>query len=311
MSRKALIITIAVFFVLGLLCARGLQRIEELSSGSYSVSGESLAAGELRYRRIVCLAPSITETVFALGGGDRVVGVGDFTFWPAKAKELPKVGGFIDPNFERLLSLRPDLVIVQGRQDKVADFCRRQGIDFLRIERNDLPGVFEGIRDIGRKLGLEPRAWELEAELRRGLERISLEVSGRPRARVFLAIGRTAGTLSQLMTAGGASYLSQLVDVAGGDNIFADLKRDYPMISKESLVVRDPEVIIEAHPGEQLSEEARKAFLTDWRALPGVNAVREGRIVVLTQDHLLIAGPRLVESAQCLAEAIHPEVFAK
>ena len=309
MGRKALLVTVVCFFAVGLLLARVLERIEGGSVSSGAAAPRTATPGS--YRRVICLAPSITETIFALGGGSQIVAVGDFTFWPPEATKLPRAGGVFNPSFERMLALRPDLVILQGRQQKVADFCARQRIEFLAIEKNDFDGVFDGIRAVGETLGLAGPAEVLAAQIRLDLAGIRRRVAGRGRPRVFLCIGRRPGTLSQLMTAGTTSYLSQLVEAAGGTNIFGELERPYPMISKESLVVRAPQVIIETYAGQTIDEAKRRELAAEWRPLRAIPAVRDGRIAILTEDYLLIPGPRMAKSAERLAEVIHPEAFEK
>jgi len=259
--------------------------------------------------RIVCIAPSVTETVFAVGGGSKIVGVDDYSDWPEQAKSIPKVGGFINPNFERILALKPQLVIVQGLGEKMSAFCEENGIALLRIDMNTLEGVFRGIREVAAAIGATQGAKALEERIRADLKETAEKVKGCKRRRVFFLVGRRQGTLTQLMTAGRGSFLHGLIEAAGGENVFGDLEDAYPAISKESLIKRAPEIIIEAHPGERMTQEQTKKIADEWRVLAMLPAVRDGRVVVLTDDFVLKPGPRIAQSVRRLAEVIHPEVF--
>lgn len=260
-------------------------------------------------KRVICIAPSITETVFAIGAGSRVVGVDDFSDWPPEVKDIPRVGGFINPNFERLLTLKPDLVIVQGFSKKVSDFCEANGIGLLRIDMDASEGVYRSIRDIGAAVGASRGAKALEERIRASLKETAEKVDGRGRPKVFFLVGYQQGTLSQLMTIGRDSFLHGLIETAGAENVFGDIAVAYPTISKESLIKRAPEIIIHAHPGRGMTEAARKQVLDEWRAFTTVPAVRDNRVIILTDDFILKPGPRIDKITRRLAKVIHPEAF--
>jgi len=257
--------------------------------------------------RIVTMAPSVVELLFALGAGDRVAGVGNWCRFPPEAQALPRVGGEFNPSFESILALKPDLVIAQGRAEKLAAFCRQKGIRLLHVNTDSLERLKAGIRTLGRAVGREAEAERLAARIALELAQVAARVAGRPRPRVFLCMGHSPGSLRSLATAHGASLLSELLDVAGGDNVFADITLPYPPVSKEDLLGRRPEVILDLHPGQTLSDEARRQLLADWREMDSLPAVRNGRVHVLTDDFLLIPGPRVGLVARRLAEVLHPE----
>jgi len=301
--------TTLVFFLVGLALSAGLVRLDAyLSAPDRNADGRGSAVESARPRRIVCYSPSITETVFALGAGDRVVGVDDFSSWPLEARNVPRVGGFINPNFERLLALAPDLVVVQGRQEKVEDFCAREGIAVLHMEIHGLASFFDSLRRLGVALGIEEEAESLERRIQKDINEIRAATAGRPRPAVFLAVSRRPGSLAQIMTVGKSGYLNEVMQIAGGRNIYADVDRPYPMVSKETLVARRPDVIIEARAGEKLSAEQKAGIRDEWRVFGSIPAVRAGRIYVLTEDYLLLPGPRIARCARKLAEAFHPEL---
>ena len=258
-------------------------------------------------RRIVSLSPNLTQTIFALGAGERVVGVGDFCNDPPAALRLPRVGGWSNPNYEVITALEPDLIVVLGRHEKVAEFARRRKIPLAQIPMDSVATIRSGTLELGRLLVREDAATSLTArfdaqlaDFRRQLERHA----GRPRARVYLSLTRKPGSLADLFTASGDSFLDEALRLAGGENIFHDVKQRYPQVSKESLVARCPEAILEIEAGARLSESQRRQLVDDWRGLSSIPAVRDGRIEILTDDILLLAGPRFPEIVEQLRKAL-------
>jgi iron complex transport system substrate-binding protein len=297
-----------ILFLIGVVISLILGEIggEGLRSGAAAVgagTAQSLPS------RIVSFGPNTTEVLFALGAGDRVVGVSEFCTYPPEAQTRPRLGGLLDPNLEQLLALRPDLVVAQSRNDRLEETCRERGIPYLRVEMNDLDSIDEGIRRIGMAIGAEVEAAALPSQIREGLLELARKVQGRPRPRVFISFGRTPGTMTGLTTVSRGSFIHQLVEIAGGRNIFADAPAPYPQISKESLIRRKPEVIIELRPNERPSAERWAQLRADWQRLAMLPAVRSGRIHIQNEDFLVIPGPRVVRAANLIAQRLHPEVF--
>ncbi|MBM4033727.1 MAG: cobalamin-binding protein [Planctomycetes bacterium] len=252
------------------------------------------------------MAPSVVEFLFALGAGERVVGVGDYCFHPPEAKLLPRIGGEYNPNFERILALKPDLLIAQGRAEKLEDFCRRNAVPILRVNTDTLATLRSGLHELGRAVGLEAEADRLAARIQTELAAVASRVAGRPRPKVFLCMSHSPGSLRGLSTAHGASLLSELLDIAGGQNVLGDVPLSYPPVSKDQLLERQPDAILDLHPGEELSDEARRLLLADWAAMASLPAVRSGRVHLLTDDSLLVPGPRVPAVARRLAQVLHP-----
>ena len=261
------------------------------------------------YQRIICMSPAVTETLYALDCGDLVVGVSSFSDFPAEAAKKPSVGGYINPNFERLLTLQGDLVIVQGRQEKVSDFCRQKNIPLLRVTFKDLAAIYQDIRTLGSELDRQGEAAALCDRIRQEIQDVQTRVAGCDRPRVFFSLYRAPGSLAGLSTVGGNTFLDELIEIAGGRNIFNDVVNDdYPQISKETLLKRQPQIIIEPVAADKLTDQQRSVRWADWRRLGNIPAVADGRIFFPTSDTLLKPGPRMGQAAQCLAELIHPEV---
>mgnify|MGYP005834961477 CR=1 FL=1 len=255
------------------------------------------------------MAPSVVELLFAIGAGNRLVGVGDWCFQPPEAKSLPSVGGEFNPNFERILSLRPDLLIAQGRAEKLEDFCRRNAIPVLCFNTDTLSSLRSGLHLLGRAVGREGEADRLAAGILAELADVAARVAGRPRPKVFLCMGHSPGSLRGLATAHGGSLLSELLDIAGGENVFGDIPLPYPPVSKDQLLERQPDAILDIHAGEELGPEAHRILLADWQPMASIPAVRTGRIHVLTDDSLLIPGPRVGAVARRLAQVLHPDAW--
>jgi len=301
-GRRRLIIVLALFLA-GLAIAVGLERIGPWRSPARKPDDEGSRPIP---QRIIATAPSMVECLFALGAGQQVVGVGDFATYPPEARAKPRVGGEMNPNFERILSLQPDLVVVQGKAESLDAFCQRYGIALLRIEPDDIATTTAGMHTLGRAVGREAEADRLVARIRLDLAAVALRVAGRPRPKVFLCLGRQIGSLRSLFSTGRGTFLAELLAVAGGENVLADIEQPYPQVSKESLVRRAPDVVIELHPGRVLSEADRQGVLADWKALGTLPAAAQGRVHVLTDDFLLIPGPRMARVAERLASVLHP-----
>ncbi len=258
--------------------------------------------------RVICSAPNIVETVYALGQQDRVVGVSDFTTYPPEALEKDKIGGWINPNFEKLLSMRPDLVIVQGEMAKYLDFCKEKNIPVLRVDMENLASMYDGIKLIGEALGCEKKATEIIAETNRELDLIRNETANNEiKTNVFITISRRIGSLSGIYTINGTTFINELLNIAGGRNVFEDAPGRYPAISKESLLVRNPDIILELKPGEEIGQQDLLTMKHDWQAMPTLGAVASGRIHCVTDDFILMMSPRITLTARRFYEVLHGE----
>lgn len=247
--------------------------------------------------RVVVLAPSATETVFALGAGDRVVGVCGQCDHPAAAARLPKVGGYLSPSVESVLGVRPDLVIAvpsPGNREAVRA-VERAGVRVVVVQDRQLADLWTSIATLATALDVPEAGTRLAAELRAGLDAVRARVAGRPRPRVLLVIGH-----SPLIVAGGGTLQGELVALAGGTNVAADVGGAWPQVSVELVIDRAPEVILDAAMGTEAGGRGLFARLDT------VPAVRHGRIVPVTSDTIYRAGPRVPEAAALLADAIHP-----
>lgn len=279
-----------------------------LRSDSASEKDPPEAAAAHRPRRIICAAPSITEMVFALGRGDSVAGVSTFSVFPPEAKNKPTIGGLFNPSREKIFALQPDLVITQGEHDALSRFCREKNIPLVSLHIETLDDIQSAIQKIGSILHAGEKAGNLIEDLNSQLDAVRRKTKGLPRRKVFLSLGHTPGDLTGIMTASSGTFLQELIHLAGGINIFHDLSGRYPRVSKEVLVTRTPEVIIEIL-ADGLSHKNKALLRRDWERLSRLPAVRKDRIHFLTQDYLLIPGNRVAQTAEAFARIIHPEAF--
>jgi iron complex transport system substrate-binding protein len=256
---------------------------------------------------IITFGPHITETLFALGQGGRVAAVTSFCDYPPEVADLPKVGGPKDPDKEKITLLAPDLIIVQGKIQEVTTLAGKNGTPLLSVQMDSFSGIEEGIVSIGEALGCPQKAEALRSTFAARIDAIRKAVADRPRPKVLIITGRIVHDLNSLYTAGGQSFLSDMVDVAGGDNIYFDADEPYLEASKETVVLRGPDVIIEFHAGETLTQEEQQSFVEDWQQLPSLPAVMNGRIYLVTESYAMRPGPRVPIVTRKLASFIHPE----
>lgn len=257
-------------------------------------------------RRIVSTAPSVTETLFALGVGDRVVGVTTFCRHPEAARRLPKIGGYTTPSLEAILALRPDLVIV----DRSADLRRRLaalGSETLEVEAEDVRSIEASIRAIARRAGVPERGEALVSDIERRLAALARAASAAPRQRALLLLGHSDDGAASFFAVGPRSFLGEMLAAAGAANVLADAAPPFPRISVEEAIARDPDVIlILASPPADAHEVLARARRF-WSAYRSARAVRHGAVRVLVDESLVQPGPRIGEKAERLARALRGE----
>jgi iron complex transport system substrate-binding protein len=256
-----------------------------------------------RPQRIISLVPAATEILFAIGAGPRVVAVSSYDREPDAVNTLPRVGALVDPNVERILSLKPDLVVLYGTQHDLKTQLDRAGIAHASFMHGGLPEVTAAIRAIGARTGDAARADTVAGEIEQSLTAIGTRVEGRPRPRTLLVFGREPGTLRNMYASGGRGFLHDMLVIAGGDNVFADQPRESVQVTTEMLLSLRPEVVLELH------SSAGAADVSAWQSLPSVPAVRDRRVLVLEGSELMVPGPRIAAAAGRFARALHPGAF--
>lgn len=258
----------------------------------------------VRPSRIVSLVPAATEMLFAIGAGPAVVGVSSFDTYPPEATTRPKVGALIDPDFERILSLKPDLVVVYGSQTELIQRLGRVNIPVFNYTHADLADVTRTIRAIGDRIGRGAEAAQLAQRIESDLDGVRASVAGRPRPRTVLLFGREPGTLRSMYASAGVGFMHDLLVTAGGIDVFDDVKRQSLQVTTEVLLARAPDVVLEVHPSPAWTPAQIAKERAVWNALPSLPAVRTNRVLMLSDDRLVIPGPRVAEAARLIAEAL-------
>ncbi len=257
-------------------------------------------------QRIVSLVPATTEMLFEMGAGGRLVGVGSYDRFPPEVATLPRLGGLLDPNIEQLIALRPDLVIVYDTQVELRRQLERARIPMWGYSIKGLADVTATVRTLGERIGMAPAANASAARIDARLRAVQARVAGRPRPRTLLLFGRESGSLRGINASGGYGFLHDLLELAGGTDVLADVKQAAVAMSTEMVLARAPEAIIELHYGEPWPDARIAAERRVWSGLPSLPAVRTGRIALLAGDEFVVPGPRVTLAAERLAAFLHP-----
>lgn len=253
--------------------------------------------------RVVSLAPSVTEMLFALGFGNHVVGVTTYCDYPAEARRLPKIGGFTNPSLEAIVAKRPDLVIgVNDSSHPVkARELERLGINVTLVSVTSLSDILNSIKLVARLLGSPEAGQRLVDKITRQFDEVKKRVAPAPRRSILLAVG-----LRPLVAVGGKNYIDELITLAGGENIARNAAQPWLNLPDEYVVAKAPQVIIEASMGSERERSAKH-----WADLKSIPAVKERRIYSYPSDKILRPGPRVGDGLEEIARLVHPECFGE
>lgn len=259
--------------------------------------------------RIISTAPSTTEMLFALGLGHQVIAVSSFCRYPPQVRSLPNVGNVLHPDFERIVALRPDLVIVNDQLPELGTRLAAARIPFVSVRTTTLADVSTAMLRIGEAAGIGSHARQVVAALDEGLQDVRRRVPAGRRPKVLLIMGRMPGALRGMFAVGAGSYLSDLVDIAGGVNVVADVSPlPYPQVSLESVLSLNPDVIVDTVDMGQTDVDRVRRNSESWelwKRYPTIAAVRSRRVRAAETDALFVPGPRVVDAAAWLADVIH------
>ncbi|MBN2010391.1 ABC transporter substrate-binding protein [candidate division KSB1 bacterium] len=260
------------------------------------------------YQRIISLSPSTTEILFALGLGDRIVGVTRFCVYPPEALEKQQVGGFLDPNYEAIVMLKPDLIITLPEFRQSEQYFEKLEIPYLTVDNKKIDDIFTAIQRIGTACKTESLATSLVSRIHSTIDSLKTNnISYRPR--VLISIGRTFGTghIQNMYIAGQNTLYDEMIRLAGAINAYEDSLIAYPNVSSEGVLLMKPDVIFELLPHMNNRENDIQSLYNDWNSLPTVPAVRNKTIYILTNDYVTIPGPRFVLLLRDLAERIRKQ----
>jgi iron complex transport system substrate-binding protein len=252
--------------------------------------------------RIISLAPSITETLFALGLGDKVVGVTNYCHYPPATESIERIGGYTDANLEKILSLEPDLVILQKEHEKQRSFLQRYGLTTLAVDFSTIKNICHSFEIIGKKCGAEKEADSLVlcfAPL------LHSDTSTAPRPKVLLCVGRDSpggGTVKSVYAAGAGTFYNSLIEAAGAVNAFVDTIPHYPKLSMEGIITVAPDIIIDVAPA--MGDYVCTTLVADWKSAAMIPAVDKNRVYCLAADYATVLGPRVLKLFSDIREMI-------
>jgi iron complex transport system substrate-binding protein len=255
------------------------------------------------------MAPSITETLFVLGLGDRVVGVTNYCNFPPQARTKSRIGGYYDPNYEAISTLRPDLVIILTEHGEAQRYLRQLDLDVLVLNHADITGILKSIRTVGAVCGAAEEASKFVQGLEYRMEEIRHKTAGLPRPRVMVSVGRNmgSGTLEDVYISGRNNFYDEMISLGGGVNAYqGDVA--FPIMSGEGIIRINPEIIIDMVPDLDKKGWDEAVILKEWQTVSQVDAVKYGRVYVFGEDYVVIPGPRFIHILEKMARVLHPEL---
>jgi iron complex transport system substrate-binding protein len=258
-------------------------------------------------RRIVSIVPATTEMLFAMGAGSRVVAVGSYDRFPPEVDKLPRVGALLDPDVERIIAIRPDLVVLYGTQTELRTQLERATIPFYAYTHRGLSDITETIRTLGARIGMEASANALAARVEAHLKAIRMRVANSDRPKTLLVFGRDKGTLTNIDASGGYGFLHDMLEAAGGADALGDVHQQSVMMTTEMVLARAPEAIIELRYVRD--DSSSDADMAAWNRLASVPAVRNHRVYLLRGEEFVVPGPRVAAATERIARTLHPEAF--
>ena len=260
--------------------------------------------------RIISTSPSITEILFELGLKDRVIAVTNFCKYPKEACQRPSIGGMLNPNMEKVVSLTPDLIIYQSGNQRLRNNAKNVGVQTLEVRMGNLEEIFESIKKLGVALNCQEQANKLTLKLTTGIAFYQERLKDLPQKEVLLLLGDSSDPARDLYAAGPGTFLNELLILSGGKNIIRDSPARYPKLSKEHIIEKSPEIIIEAGPKSNLSQKEIDLKIKEWHRFPTIKAVKNNQIYFIGADYILIPGPRLLKIIEQFSKVIHPSLFA-
>jgi iron complex transport system substrate-binding protein len=298
LAVQVVVYIFAVSFAFSILDTR-FSILEQVSGGEHRASS---------IQRILSLSPNLTEIVFALGLGDRIVGVSSDSDWPAEAKAKPKVGTFWQPNTEAVIAARPDLVVCETfpQQKEVAETLKRAGLNVLSLRVESIDELFSAIAQIGVAADCNTAAEQLTANVEEELGRIKSMSSTCEKVKVLWVI-----QTEPVRVAGVNTFINEIIELAGGQNAIMSTVDQYPSIGTEEIISCGAEVIIQSAMGSENVAGQQKEAEEFWSKFPKLPAVKNKMIYVIDADTVLRLGPRLPEGIKTITRFLHPELFVR
>ena len=260
-------------------------------------------------QRVISTSPAITEIIFALGAGDQVVGVTDFCSYPEQACRLPSIGGPLNPSTETWITLKPDLIIIQEDSEVIQKNAKIFEIPSLTVSVNNLNNILNSIQIIADSLHMPQAGHQLAIKIKTKIEDYRTHLKKIKPRQVLMLLSDTNDPSRDLYAVGRDTFLNELLTIAGGENVLPDTMARYPKVSKEYIIAKSPEIIIEVGPKSNLSKEETLARKKTWGKFSTLRAVKDDKLYFISADYILIPGPRLLNILDDFTRTIHPELF--
>jgi len=309
MRRTLLLVTLIVASFAASFLAKMVLEKRNGSAASLSAESGSLQKNKASYKRIVSLAPSITEDLHALDMMDRVIGVTRYCDYPPEARTRTKIGGYYDPNYEAIVALNPDLIIMLAEHQDPREHLSKLGFDILVVDHKNIQGIMQSIEDIGETCGVLQKAKSITEELRARMKQIQEKTDGLPAPRVMISIGRNmgSGTLKDVYISGKEGFYDEMIERLGGVNVY-DGRVAFPVVSGEGIILMNPDVIIDMVPDlHERGWDPEKIF-EEWTVVSQVNAVKNQRIYIFGDDFVAVPGPRFISIMEKMGRVMYPNV---
>ena len=257
-------------------------------------------------QRLVALTPSNVEALFALGLGDHVVGVSRYTSYPEEAVRLPKLCGMVDVDFEKLVTLEPDCIVMLESQESLLPKFAELGIKTLSVNHESVEGIISSFVEIAEVCGNEERAHDINTEIRAHISSVRKRVEGKSRPRVLVCIHHSSDISQpeQIVACGNEGYHQELIDIAGGVNAYQGAVA-YPKLSRENLININPDIIIDLVNKKVVNNRSKEDLKKLWDPYSELEAVKNGKIVIVDGAEHFLPGPRFLRTLDAFSEGIH------
>jgi iron complex transport system substrate-binding protein len=265
------------------------------------VLGFTKAFSQTPPQRVISLSPNLTEMIYDIDAQDQLVGDTDYCKFPPDAQKKEKIGGWVNPNFEKMVSLKPDLVIALKFHDKAVKTLKKLKINVVVLNCDSVKDILATYTQLGKLLGHEKQAEASRKGLVKRLAAVKEKAKGKKTLSVLFVVGRTPGTIDQVYGVGAKNFINELIEMAGGKNVMADAITGYPLVSKEQLIQRNPDVIVDS----VLSHEMRARKMENqsaWDKMPVLKAVKQKHVYYFLDEDFLIPGPSMVKLGEFLCD---------
>lgn len=308
MTRKPLLIFIVIAMALA---AVWFAATFFDKSNSHTIS----SAPDKEYSKIISLAPNITEILFALGLGDKVIGVSQYCDYPPQAASRPRFGALMNPSYEAIIAAEPDVVIATNEMLGAENKFAKLGIKTIAIKHDTIEEILESITLTGRKCNAKAEAEKLVAELKNRVEQIRNATGKKSTPKVLICIGHKVSPdadslLENIYIAGNDGFYSQMLDIIGSQNAYQG-NIAFPKVGYETILKMNPDIIIDTMSFALSDSFDKNTVIAQWKNFSDISAVENSQIYVLGESYMAIPGPRFIITMEKLARVIHPEIVIK